>query len=123
VGFVPSARFVVYDCRLLADLQRRFDGIICAEEGYRRVLAIPPEDLPDLGFRWTKYILSWPGVLCGVIAHSSRRQVYAYLARFERRTNELVSFDAGAMSAPELIRLGVRLTQEISGGRRTRGNV
>ena len=27
---VPSARFAVHDCRHLADLQRRFDGIICA---------------------------------------------------------------------------------------------
>lgn len=27
---VPSARFLVHDCRHLADLQRRFDGIICA---------------------------------------------------------------------------------------------
>jgi SAM-dependent methyltransferase len=27
---VPSARFVVHDCRELAGLQRRFDGIICA---------------------------------------------------------------------------------------------
>src|SRR5215468_10003128 len=27
---VPSARFAVHDCRRLADLQTRFDGIICA---------------------------------------------------------------------------------------------
>jgi cyclopropane fatty-acyl-phospholipid synthase-like methyltransferase len=27
---VPSAHFAVHDCRQLADLQRRFDGIICA---------------------------------------------------------------------------------------------
>src|SRR5215813_13450908 len=27
---VPAARFVVHDCRRLADLQKRFDGIICA---------------------------------------------------------------------------------------------
>jgi len=27
---VPSARFVVHDCRKLADLNRRFEGIICA---------------------------------------------------------------------------------------------
>lgn len=27
---VPSARFVVHDCRHLLELQRRFDGIICA---------------------------------------------------------------------------------------------
>jgi cyclopropane fatty-acyl-phospholipid synthase-like methyltransferase len=29
-GAVPSARFAVHDCRRLADLQMRFDGIICA---------------------------------------------------------------------------------------------
>src|SRR5204863_9540276 len=27
---VPSARFAVHDCRRLAELQLRFDGIICA---------------------------------------------------------------------------------------------
>ena len=27
---VPSAHFVVHDCRQMPDLQRRFDGIICA---------------------------------------------------------------------------------------------
>ena len=27
---VPSARFAIHDCRRLADLQMRFDGIICA---------------------------------------------------------------------------------------------
>jgi hypothetical protein len=27
---VPSAQFAVHDCRNLAELQRRFDGIICA---------------------------------------------------------------------------------------------
>ena len=27
---VPAARFVVHDCRKLADLNRRFDGILCA---------------------------------------------------------------------------------------------
>jgi SAM-dependent methyltransferase len=27
---VPAARFVVHDCRRLADLRQRFDGIICA---------------------------------------------------------------------------------------------
>jgi predicted TPR repeat methyltransferase len=27
---VPSARFAVHDCRYLADLKLRFDGIICA---------------------------------------------------------------------------------------------
>lgn len=30
VPAVPSARFAVHDCRNLADLKRRFDGIICA---------------------------------------------------------------------------------------------
>ena len=30
-------------------------------EAYRQgPLTIAPEDLPDLGFRWPKYILSWP---------------------------------------------------------------
>jgi phosphohistidine swiveling domain-containing protein len=82
-------------------------------EAYRQVpLTIPPEDLPDLGFRWPKYILSWPRIFYDVITHFFRRPVFAYMARFKTRTDELVRADLGAMSTPELTRFCVRLFRE-----------
>jgi pyruvate,water dikinase len=76
-------------------------------EAYRRgPLAIPPEDLPDLGFHWPKYILSWPRLLRDVITHASRRRGNAWLARFRRQTDELDRLDLAAISTPELNRLG-----------------
>jgi phosphohistidine swiveling domain-containing protein len=82
-------------------------------EAYRQgPLAIPPEDLPDLGFRWPKYILSWPRILHDLIPRSPRR-CRAGLARFKTQTDELVRLDVGAISTPELTRLCVRLIREI----------
>jgi pyruvate,water dikinase len=83
-------------------------------EAYRRgPLAIPPEDLPDLGFRWPKYILSWPHIFYDLITHSSRRRGCAWLARFKKQTDELDRLDLEAMSTPELTRLCVRLIREV----------
>ena len=82
-------------------------------EAYRQLpLTIPPEDLPDLGFRWPKYILSWPCILHDLIPRSPRR-CRAGLARFKTQTDELVRLDVRAMSTPELTRLCVRLIREI----------
>jgi pyruvate,water dikinase len=82
-------------------------------EAYRQLpLTIPLEDLPDLGFRWPKYILSWPRILHDLIPRSPRR-CRAGLARFKTQTDELVRLDVGAMSTPELTRLCVRLIREI----------
>jgi pyruvate,water dikinase len=82
-------------------------------EAYRQLpLTIPPEDLPDLGFRWPKYILSWPHILYDVITHLRHRSACAYLARFKTRTDELVRLDIGILSTPELTRLCVRMVRE-----------
>jgi rifampicin phosphotransferase len=82
-------------------------------QAYRQLpLTIPPEDLPDLDFRWPKYILSWPRILHALIPRSPRR-CRAGLARFKTQTDELVRLDVGAMSTPELTRLCVRLIREI----------
>ncbi len=82
-------------------------------EAYRRgPLAIGPEDLPDLGFRWPKYILSWPRLFYDVITHSSRRGGCAWLARFKKQTDELDRLDLMAMSRPELTRLCVQAIGE-----------
>ncbi|HXR04743.1 MAG TPA: PEP/pyruvate-binding domain-containing protein [Verrucomicrobiae bacterium] len=80
-------------------------------EAYRQVLAIPPEDLPDLGFRWPKYILSWPRILFDLITHLPR-QGEAWIARFKTETDERVRVDVEAISTPELVRLCVRLIRE-----------
>jgi pyruvate,water dikinase len=83
-------------------------------EAYRQgPRAIPPEDLPDLGFRWPKYILSLPRILYDVITHSSRRRGCAWLARFKKQTDELDRLDLEAMSTPELTRLCVRYIREV----------
>lgn len=78
-------------------------------EAYRQgPLAIAPEDLPDLGFRWPKYILSWPRIFYDVITHSSRRGGRAWLAHFKQQTDELDRLDLMALSTPELTQLGVQ---------------
>jgi pyruvate,water dikinase len=83
-------------------------------EAYRQgPLAIPPEDLPDLGFRWPKYILSWPHIFYNLITHSSRRRGCAWLARFKKQTDELDLLDLGAISTPELTRLCVQYIREV----------
>ena len=80
-------------------------------ETYRRAQSIPPEDLPDLGFRWPKYVLSWPRILFGLMTHLPSRGE-AWLARFKVQTDELVRTDIKAMSMPELSRLCVQLVRE-----------
>jgi pyruvate,water dikinase len=80
-------------------------------EAYRQTLAIPPEDLPDLGFRWPKYILSWPRILFDLITHLPHHGE-VWMARFKARTDELVRMDVEAISTPELIRFCVRLIRE-----------
>jgi phosphohistidine swiveling domain-containing protein len=78
---------------------------------YRRALAIPPADLPDLGFGWSKYILSWPRILFDLITHLPGRGE-PWMARFRARTDELVRRDVEAMPTPQLIHFCVRLIQE-----------
>ena len=83
-------------------------------EAYRQgPLAIPPEDLPDLGFRWPKYILSWPRIFYNLITHSSRRRGCAWLARFKKQTDELDRLNLGAISTPELTRLCGQYIREV----------
>lgn len=80
-------------------------------EAYRQALAIPAEDLPDLGFRWSDYILSWPRILYDLITHSPRKGD-AWLTEFKVQTNELVRTDVEAMSNPALAAFCGRLIRE-----------
>jgi pyruvate,water dikinase len=72
-----------------------------ATDYYRRLLDIPDSDLPDLGFRWPKYLLSVPRILRDLIRHSPRRGD-AWTARIRAHTAELVRVDPEAMSTLEL---------------------
>jgi pyruvate,water dikinase len=83
-------------------------------EAYRQgPLAIAPEDLPDLGFHWPKYILSWPRIFYNLITHSSRRRGCAWLARFKKQTDELDRLNLGAISTLELTRLCGQYIREV----------
>jgi pyruvate,water dikinase len=94
----------------LPDLSRAVGGDLV--EAYRQApLTLSPEDLPDLGFCWPKFILSWPRILFGLITHLPRRGD-ASMARLKNRTDELVRLDLGAMSAPELTHFCIRLFRE-----------
>jgi hypothetical protein len=84
--------------------------------GTRQLLqGIPDEDLPDLGFRWHKYVLSWPGILLDLIRHSPRRGD-VWLVHLKTRLDELVRVDVEAMSTPELVRFFSQLHQESLAG-------
>ncbi|UCD49543.1 MAG: PEP/pyruvate-binding domain-containing protein, partial [Phycisphaerales bacterium] len=64
-------------------------------------LDIPDEDLPDLGFRWPKYILSWPRIVYDLIRHSPKRGAQAR-ARVRARSDSLRALDTNALSNAEL---------------------
>jgi pyruvate,water dikinase len=94
----------------LPDLARAMGGDLV--EAYRQApLALSPEDLPDLGFRWPKYILSWPRILFDLITHLPRHGE-AWIARFKTETDELVRVNVEAISTPELAHFCIRLFRE-----------
>ncbi|HSV99903.1 MAG TPA: PEP/pyruvate-binding domain-containing protein [Sedimentisphaerales bacterium] len=67
-------------------------------------LDLPDEDLPDLGFRWPRYILSLPGIVYSLIRHSPRQGDRAR-ARIRARNDELLAVDLAAMDTADLARL------------------
>ncbi len=73
-------------------------------------LDLPEEDLPDLGFRWYKYVLSWPRIVYDFVKHSPRRGD-AWTARLGNRPNPFAAVDLDALSAPELAGLADHLVQ------------
>jgi pyruvate,water dikinase len=94
----------------LPDFARMLGGDLV--EAYRQApLTLSPEDLPDLGFRWPKYILSWPRILFDLITHLPRHGE-AWIARFKTETDELVRVNVEAISTPELTHFCIRLLRE-----------
>ncbi|MHC4517732.1 MAG: PEP/pyruvate-binding domain-containing protein, partial [Planctomycetota bacterium] len=67
-------------------------------------LDITDEDLPDIGFSWPKYILSWPRNLCEIYANRTSKGD-ALMARFKARNDELDRLDIDAASTDELARM------------------
>ena len=64
---------------------------------------IPDEDLPDLGFRWPRYILSWPRITYDLLSHSPKRGDKAR-ARIRARNDKLRTLDLDAMETTDLVR-------------------
>ena len=94
----------------LPDLARALGGDLV--EAYRQApLTLSPEDLPDLGFRWPKYILSWPRILFDLITHLPRHGE-AWIALFKTETDELVRVNVEAISTPELAHFCIRVVKE-----------
>lgn len=70
-------------------------------EDYRQApMNIPPADQPDLGFRWPKYVLSWPLILYDLLQHSPGRGD-AWTERLKKRASELARVDVEAMALPQ----------------------
>ncbi len=59
------------------------------------------EDVPDLGFSWPKYILSWPGIICSLLRYSPAKGERAR-ARVRIGTDELRRLYLENMSNAEL---------------------
>ncbi|HEY5910820.1 MAG TPA: PEP/pyruvate-binding domain-containing protein [Verrucomicrobiae bacterium] len=81
------------------------------EASPRLLQSLADEDLPDLGFRWPRYILSWPGILRNLLRHSPRRGD-AWVAEFKQRMDKLVRMPLGTMSTAELVSLFDRQVRE-----------
>jgi pyruvate,water dikinase len=73
------------------------------------------EDLPDLGFSWPKYILSWPGIIRNLIGHRSSR-ADRFMAGFKACNDALAGFDVAAAATEELPRVLMQsLRQSLKG--------
>jgi pyruvate,water dikinase len=59
------------------------------------------EDLPDLGFSWPRYILSWPRCIVSLITHSPGRGD-AWTVRLKAHQDALAKTDIESMEVPAL---------------------
>ncbi len=69
------------------------------------------EDLPDLGFRWSRYILSWPGLVRDLITHRASK-ADAFMADFKARTDTLARFDSAGATTEKLTRMVTQMLYE-----------
>jgi pyruvate,water dikinase len=68
-------------------------------------------DLPDLGFRWYRFLPSWPRSIALVLSHSPRRGD-AWLKRVQARNDRLIRTNVESMTTPDLARFFTRLVHE-----------
>jgi len=86
------------------DNAARFEGIFGGKHTQMYHLGqinISDEDLPDMGFSWPRYILSWPRIVYDLLTHSPQRGDKAR-ARLKVRNDELRSLDLEAMDTADL---------------------
>ncbi|MCL5281431.1 MAG: PEP-utilizing enzyme [Planctomycetes bacterium] len=69
------------------------------------------EDLPDLGFRWSRYILSWPGLVRDLITHRASK-ADEFMAGFKARTDALARFNSAEATTEELTRMVTHVLYE-----------
>lgn len=74
------------------------------ELGLQGELDIPDEDLPDMGFNWPRYILSWPRLLYGLITHSPQTGK-RFLTKLTERSDQLAHLDVDSMTQDELVQI------------------
>jgi phosphohistidine swiveling domain-containing protein len=72
------------------------------------------EDLPDLGFRWSRYILSWPGLVRDLITHRASK-ADEFMAGFKTRIDALARFDSTGATTEELTRMVAQILHEHMG--------
>ncbi len=69
------------------------------------------EDLPDLGFRWSRYFLSWPGLVRDLITHRAGK-ADEFMADFKARIDALARFDSAGATTEELTRMVAQILYE-----------
>ena len=70
--------------------------------GLQGELNIPDEDLPDMGFNWIRYVLSWPRIVYDLITHGPKSGT-RFLGRLAMRSNQLADLDVDCMTQDELV--------------------
>lgn len=81
------------------------------DAGSRLMQGLGKEDLPDMGFRWHKYVLPWPAILRNVIRDSPRRGD-EWTARLKAGMDELEGIQVEKMSTSDLVSFYGRLAAE-----------
>lgn len=94
----------------IPNLEKALGGGQIQELHRQGLLDIPEEDLPDLGFGWARYVLSWPRILVNLLAHSPRRGD-AWARRLKNRQDALAGVNVSSMSTPELLAFFEELIQ------------
>jgi len=69
------------------------------------------EDLPDLGFSWPRYILSWPGIIRNLIAHRPGN-ANGFLGNLKAHNDTLAGLDVAAATTKEVTRMLVQSLDE-----------